>query len=353
MSKKKLTKKSIILKTIIVLIAVSIIIGIYVLNKTQKIDKSAMSSELQRTQAYDDVKDGDNAVKDAEGNTIQAIKFDAFFLKDKDGDGIAESIRGTCNEIGSQASLYMELRVLEQGKLKDGKITINSNNFYFNTSIVKDTEVKENYISANTKEINFNEIGNGTQKLLTGIVRTGDYSYDSEKFAAIGNDTTRYSKINSVTLTGTHVAADGTRTQINKTVEFNMDWYGTTKSEIPSYVAGSSNLSQSKDNTNVVDEENKQVVFNFDIGIQETNNQLILSKAHLEGTIPQYIKGKNDIFSIIIVSKILLPSKEFNTMFNKISGRLSSLSKKLNVITLEKVYEQMGLSENWYLIKKI
>lgn len=40
-------------------------------------------------------------------------------------------------------------------------------------------------------------------------------------------------------------------------------------------------------------------------------------------------------------------------MFNKISGRLSSLSKKLNVITLEKVYEQMGLSENWYLIKKI
>ena len=40
-------------------------------------------------------------------------------------------------------------------------------------------------------------------------------------------------------------------------------------------------------------------------------------------------------------------------MFNKISGRLSSLSKKLNVITLEKVYEQMWLSENLYLIKKI
>ena len=34
MNKKKLTKKSIILKTIIVLIAVSIVIGIYVLNKT-------------------------------------------------------------------------------------------------------------------------------------------------------------------------------------------------------------------------------------------------------------------------------------------------------------------------------
>ena len=65
MSKKKLTKKSIITKAIIILIAVSIIIGIYVVNKTQRIDKSTMSSELQRTQSYDDVKDGDNKVEDA------------------------------------------------------------------------------------------------------------------------------------------------------------------------------------------------------------------------------------------------------------------------------------------------
>ena len=92
--------------------------------------------------------------------------------------------------------------------------------------------------------------------------------------------------------------------------------------------------------------------------IQNVKKQISYTNYHSLLTIQkntknQYIKGKNDIFSIIIVSKILLPSKEFNTMFNKISGRLSSLSKKLNVITLEKVYEQMGLSENWYLIKKI
>ena len=67
----------------------------------------------------------------------------------------------------------------------------------------------------------------------------------------------------------------------------------------------------------------------------------------------QFIKGKNDIFAVIIVSKILLPPQEFNTMFNKISGRLTSLSKKLFVIPIKKIEEQMGLSENWYLIKKI
>lgn len=41
----------------------------------------------------------------------------------------------------------------------------------------------------------------------------------------------------------------------------------------------------------------------------------------------QYICGKNNIFSVLIISKILLPPEEFNTMFNKISDRLTSLSK--------------------------
>ena len=102
-----------------------------------------LSPELERTQAYDDVKDGDNDIKDADGNDISTIKFDAFFLKDKNGDGIAESIRGTCNEVGGQATLYMNLSVAEEGHLTNGKITINSKNFYFNTSIVKDNEVEE------------------------------------------------------------------------------------------------------------------------------------------------------------------------------------------------------------------
>lgn len=38
--------------------------------------------------------------------------------------------------------------------------------------------------------------------------------------------------------------------------------------------------------------------------------------------------SKNDIFAILIISKILLPLEGFNTMFNKISGRLTSLSRK-------------------------
>ena len=283
--KEKITKKSLLIAGGIAIALVAIIIAIAIVSsKGERTKKKSFTpdSELARAMTYDQFSDEDSNV-----DGTDYVKFGAFFLRDINNDGYAEKIKGTCKQVGKEDTLYMELNVLTNGYLENGVITINSDNFYLQTAIPKDSEVKDNVISNNTKQISLNQINNGTQKLLTGIVRTGDYSYDSQKFAAIGNDTTKYSKINSVTLTGTHVAADGTRTQINKTVEFNMDWYGTTKAEIPSYVAGSSNLSQSKDNTNVVDEENKQAVFEFDIGMQETNNQLILSKAHLEGTIPQ------------------------------------------------------------------
>lgn len=85
--------------------------------------------------------------------------------------------------------------------------------------------------------------------------------------------------------------------------------------------------------------------------ISDTNYHGTLSiPANAKG---QYINGKNDIFAIMIVSKILLPPSEFNTMFNKISGRLTSLSKKIKTIPIDNIYNQMGLSSNWYLIKKI
>lgn len=85
--------------------------------------------------------------------------------------------------------------------------------------------------------------------------------------------------------------------------------------------------------------------------ISDTNYHKMLSVPINEKG--QYINGKNDILAIMIVSKILLPPTEFNTMFNKISGRLSSLSKKLKTVSIDKIYKQMGLSENWYFIKKI
>lgn len=86
------------------------------------------------------------------------------------------------------------------------------------------------------------------------------------------------------------------------------------------------------------------------------NNQSIGDTIyHQQLNIPKingrYIMGKDDIFSLIITLKILLPKEDFKTMCNKIEGRLRSLSQKLTVINISKVKECMGIPTNWISIK--
>ena len=173
-------KNNIIIFAIIALIAISV--SIINLKKGNK-ENIEISPELIRSKEYDIV------APDDENTASEYVKFDAFFLKDINGDGIADALRGTCNEIGKEDTLYMDLKVLNNGSFKNGKITINSNNFYLNTALVKDSIIKENYISNNTKIIDLKEMHNGSQKLITGIVRSGDYTNSSYKAQAIGNDT--------------------------------------------------------------------------------------------------------------------------------------------------------------------
>ena len=288
---KDCVKRKIVLIAIGIAIALLAIIAVIavIANKGEGTKKNTFTpdSELARAMTYGEFTDAD-----ADVSGTNYVKFSAFFLRDINNDGYAEKIKGTCKQIGKEDTLYMELNVLTNGYLENGVITINGNNFYLQTAIPKDNEIKDNVISNNTKQIPLNQITNGTQKLLTGIVRSGDYSYDSQKFAAIGLDTTKMSGVNSIVLTGTHVAADGTRTAINKTIELNMDWYGNAKAEIPSYFLSNQNLNQIKDNTNVGDTENNKAVFEFEVAMQEVNNNILLSKACLEGTVPQ-LNGYN------------------------------------------------------------
>ena len=242
------------------------------LNTTQE---GVTTAELEVSKTYEEVQEGDEATQS------DYVKFDAFFLRDLDGDGYAESIRGACREIGEEDTLYMELNVMTAGYLRDGKITVNGENFYLQTSLPKDDELKDNYIGNNIKTIEFNELANGTQKMLTGIVRSGDYSYSSRKAEAIGNNINNYSKVNSVTLTGTWVSEDGeTTVDINKTVDFTIDWHGTTRASIYT-------TSQNKNIEDAINEEAGEVNLNFTVYTEETEKELILSKNYVEGEIPE------------------------------------------------------------------
>ena len=69
----------------------------------------------------------------------------------------------------------------------------------------------------------------GTQKLIQGKVRSGDYS-SYAKVSAIGNNINDYSRDdNKITLTGIYVDSNGNEEEIKKEILIEVDWYGTVK----------------------------------------------------------------------------------------------------------------------------
>ena len=174
----------------------------------------------------------------------------------------------------------MEVKVLTEGKLQNGKIEINGQNFYLMTALPKDNELKNNYIGTDIKTIEFNDLNNGTQKMLFGIVRSGDYLHDHMQASAIGKNINNYSKTNQIIFTGTYVNEGGEEIEIRKEIPLQMDWYGKTETRIRQ-------TSQSYyDLPDRVDEENGELNLTFSVETEETAEELILKRNVVEGTIP-------------------------------------------------------------------
>lgn len=275
---KVVKTKGILKKLSIIFMLLILIMASYLSIKQSNVSNTIFggNSELLRAMTYDQFEDGDEKVEGTDN-----VEFSAFFLRDVDGDGYAEKIKGTCKEIGKTDTLYLELNVLTEGKVKNGKIEINGQNFNFVTALPKDEELKDNYISNNTEVIEFNEFGAGKQKLLTGMVQSGDYSINSQKISALGNTINNYSRDdNKIILTGTYVDGSGNETEIRKEITLNMDWYGITKTKIEK-------IKQTSDLPDKIDEENGTLNLSFELQIHENQNELILSKNYVEGTIPE------------------------------------------------------------------
>ena len=256
--------------------------------KTEKIGQTSkdviLAPELARAMTYEQFEEGSDDVYSTDGETkVDNVKFSAFFLRDLDGDGYAEKMKGTCRETGAQDTLYMEINVLTNGKLTNAKVEIDGKNFYLQTALPRDQQIKNNVIGANVKYIEFNDIVNGTQKLLTGAVRSGDYSYSSSKLNAIGNNINNYTRTdNKVILTGTYVDENNNETPIRKEIPLTVDWYGTTKTIIENAYQNYYNLQQK------ADEDNQTIAFDFYVRTTETENKLLLSNNHIDVTIPQF-----------------------------------------------------------------
>ena len=274
--KSKISNKyiSIIIITILVLVF-AIITGLKI-NKRIMLSNILSNPENLRASNYTQISDEDSKVSNCD-----YVLFSAFFTRDLDGDGNAEKLLGTCKEINEPDQLYIDLNVLSNGYLENGKITVNGTNFNYAMNMVKDNVLKNTYISNNVKEIELNKIEAGTQKLIIGNVKANlennINNYTSgisiEELNKISEDQ-QSKQINTITLSGTHVADDGTKTEIRKTVPITIDWYGKASTNLYTQ------------NKNYYYDKMESNTISIEVRADETNHELLLKENEVDFKIP-------------------------------------------------------------------
>ena len=66
-----------------------------------------------------------------------------------------------------------------------------------------------------------------------------------------------------------------------------------------------------------------------------------------------YIYGKNDLFSLVIILKVMLSKENFNEMIDEIKHEVNVLDEVVNVVPLQTILNRIGFPNNWYDIKNI
>lgn len=60
-----------------------------------------------------------------------------------------------------------------------------------------------------------------------------------------------------------------------------------------------------------------------------------------------YIQGKNDLFSLVIMLKVLLRDEDFKEMITELKGQVDKLDEVVNTVPLEGILEKIGFPSNW------
>ena len=277
-------KKCIVL-SLIMLAIISVVALIAIFARKNFITQSQskiLSAEHLRSMSYEKL-----TAKD-EKTQSNNVEFSAFFTKDLDGDGNAEKVKGTCNDINSSALIHFRLSVLSKGYLEDAKIKINGEKFRLDTAIVADNVISKNYIENDTKEIKLvSMVPNGTQKLIEAKVKP-----------RIENINDYSNNMNTVTFTGTYVYEDNNgeeiRVSIDKTINLTVDWYGTLSSEIITKDV----LNYSSEN--IVNSQTGNIDLSFEIETRENteDNQLLLHSNVVKVKLPE-VKGMAPVLATV------------------------------------------------------
>ena len=97
-------------------------------------------------------------------------------------------------------------------------------------------------------------------------------------------------------------------------------------------------------------------IYNYKINNDEM--QLSDLDVHYKLSIPKdknnkYIKGKNDLFAVLISLKYLLSKDDFNDLVNELETSINTLKSNLKVISIDKILNEMGfIKEDIFINQK-
>ena len=194
-------------KIVIAILGMMLLIGAgTVINKVVKNNPNtkAIGSAIGE---YTAVQNGDEAI-----TNTNFVTFDAYFLKN------GQKVRGAYLPFTKKepygynvatTDLWMEIKVLSNGSLRNGKLLFTRDNVEETFALIEDDFVKSDIIGDNALSVSLKDIQTGTTKLL--------------KIKITPNVNKFFSNDNKVKLVGDHVDNDGRITRIEKEVNFAID----------------------------------------------------------------------------------------------------------------------------------
>ncbi len=249
-------------KKLFLLVFFLTIIGGFAIKGVSK--SNFLTSFNKKVSDYNLVKTGEEKI---EGTDY--VTFDAFFLKDIDGDGESEAYRGTKIKLGSDDKLQMELKVLGDVTLKDATLTFESSNVKVSGTLAKSSIIPSTISSTDFKNIKLGNANNGT----TSFFYLNVIPY-------IDNDLTQYSGINKVILKGTVIDnVTNQETKIEKTIEYNVDSYSQ---DMNASILSATAKSDEEYSTKVI----------YEITTQENDGLTPVKAAYITGSISD-LKGQH------------------------------------------------------------
>ena len=209
---------------------------------------------------FNPVVDGEELV-----NNSDELTFDAFFLEDKDNDGVAEKYRGTTIENKKSEVLYVNVTTNGESTLQNATLTFDTKNATVNGVIPRNSLFETSINSSNFGTLDIKEVNDSINTLFTVNVT-----------ASIDKDLANYNANNKVIIKGELVShSTGEVTNFEKEVTYTVNSFSKRAS-----TRFGTNKSSYTENTYQV---------NYEINVEETNNASPLYQTIIEGSVTKLL----------------------------------------------------------------